>query len=78
MWLLKAVTALPICLPQCWIRLILNLSSIWMYKTCSMEQAKLGAQQWKSAQESLLHLERSNVASVDELVRLVINYRILF
>lgn len=34
-----------------------------------MEQAKLGAQQWKSAQESLLHLERSNVASVDELVR---------
>lgn len=37
-----------------------------------MEQAKLGAQQWKSAQESLLHLEKSNVASVDEIVRLVI------
>ncbi|KAH6765604.1 P-loop containing nucleoside triphosphate hydrolases superfamily protein [Perilla frutescens var. hirtella] len=34
-----------------------------------MEQAKLGAQQWKSAQESLLHLEKSNVASVDEIVR---------
>lgn len=37
-----------------------------------MEQAKLGAQQWKSAQESLLHLEKSNVASVDEIVRSVI------
>ncbi|KAG6415077.1 hypothetical protein SASPL_122479 [Salvia splendens] len=34
-----------------------------------MEQAKLGAQQWKSAQESLLHLEKTNVASVDEIVR---------
>lgn len=36
-----------------------------------MEQAKLGAQQWKNSQESLLHLEKSNVASVDEIVRLV-------
>ncbi|KAL2239781.1 kinesin-like protein KIN-5D [Sesamum indicum] len=34
-----------------------------------LEQAKLGAQQWKNAQASLLHLERSNVASVDEIVR---------
>ncbi|XP_041991078.1 kinesin-like protein KIN-5D [Salvia splendens] len=34
-----------------------------------MEQAKLGAQQWKSAQESLLHLEKTNVASIDEIVR---------
>ncbi|KAL1558091.1 Kinesin-like protein KIN-5D [Salvia divinorum] len=34
-----------------------------------MEQAKFGAQQWKSAQESLLHLEKTNVASVDEIVR---------
>ncbi|KAL0460644.1 UNVERIFIED_CONTAM: Kinesin-like protein KIN-5D [Sesamum latifolium] len=32
-------------------------------------QAKLGAQQWKNAQASLLHLEKSNVASVDEIVR---------
>ncbi|KAL0418146.1 UNVERIFIED_CONTAM: Kinesin-like protein KIN-5D [Sesamum radiatum] len=34
-----------------------------------LEQAKLGAQQWKNAQASLLHLEKSNVASVDEIVR---------
>ncbi|KAK4441131.1 Kinesin-like protein KIN-5D [Sesamum alatum] len=34
-----------------------------------LEQAKLGAQQWKNAQTSLLHLEKSNVASVDEIVR---------
>ncbi|KAL8516151.1 hypothetical protein ACS0TY_014716 [Phlomoides rotata] len=34
-----------------------------------MEQAKLGAQQWKKSQESLLHLEKSNVGSVDEIVR---------
>ncbi|KAL0436844.1 UNVERIFIED_CONTAM: Kinesin-like protein KIN-5D [Sesamum radiatum] len=32
-------------------------------------QAKLGAQQWQNAQASLLHLEKSNVASVDEIVR---------
>lgn len=40
-------------------------------KTHSKEQAKLGAQQWKNAQESLLSLEKSNVASMDEIVRLV-------
>ncbi|XP_073311252.1 kinesin-like protein KIN-5D [Primulina huaijiensis] len=34
-----------------------------------MEQAKLGAQQWKNAQESLHSLEKSNVASMDEIVR---------
>ncbi|KAK6144525.1 hypothetical protein DH2020_021345 [Rehmannia glutinosa] len=34
-----------------------------------LEQAKLGAQQWENAQESLFHLEKSNVASVDEIVR---------
>ncbi|KAL2508497.1 P-loop containing nucleoside triphosphate hydrolase superfamily protein [Forsythia ovata] len=32
-------------------------------------KAKLGVQQWCNAQESLLRLERSNVASVDEIVR---------
>ncbi|XP_012838663.1 PREDICTED: 125 kDa kinesin-related protein [Erythranthe guttata] len=32
-------------------------------------QAKLGAEQWKRAQDSLLHLEKTNVASVDEIVR---------
>ncbi|KAK6144516.1 hypothetical protein DH2020_021336 [Rehmannia glutinosa] len=34
-----------------------------------LEQAKLGAKQWENAQESLFHLEKSNVASVDEIVR---------
>ncbi|XP_073064697.1 kinesin-like protein KIN-5D [Primulina eburnea] len=34
-----------------------------------MEQAKLGAQQWKNAQESLHSLEKSNVASMNEIVR---------
>ncbi|KAG8371393.1 hypothetical protein BUALT_Bualt13G0083100 [Buddleja alternifolia] len=36
--------------------------------TC-LEQGKMGAQQWKNAQESLLRLEKSNVASVDKIVR---------
>lgn len=36
---------------------------------CSLEQAKLGEQQWNSAQESLLSLEKRNVASVHEIVR---------
>lgn len=31
----------------------------------------MGAKQWSSAQESLLSLEKSNVASVDQVVRLV-------
>ncbi|CAA2933623.1 kinesin KIN-5D [Olea europaea subsp. europaea] len=34
-----------------------------------MEKAKLGAEQWINAQESLLSLEKRNVASVDEIVR---------
>ncbi|KAK6142057.1 hypothetical protein DH2020_013886 [Rehmannia glutinosa] len=34
-----------------------------------LEQAQLGAQQWNNAQESLLSLEKRNVASVDEIVR---------
>lgn len=39
----------------------------------SVQKAKLGAQQWSNAQESLFNLEKSNVDSVDELVRLVTN-----
>ncbi|KVH88474.1 hypothetical protein Ccrd_026745 [Cynara cardunculus var. scolymus] len=34
-----------------------------------LQKAKMGSQQWSSAQESLLALEKSNVASVDEIVR---------
>ncbi|KAL8496794.1 hypothetical protein ACS0TY_020464 [Phlomoides rotata] len=34
-----------------------------------LEQAKLGAQQWNNAQDSLLSIEKKNVASVDEIVR---------
>ncbi|KAG2673631.1 hypothetical protein I3760_13G101000 [Carya illinoinensis] len=34
-----------------------------------LKKANLGAQQWKNAQESLLILENSNVASVDSIVR---------
>ncbi|XP_057955730.1 kinesin-like protein KIN-5D isoform X2 [Malania oleifera] len=34
-----------------------------------LKKAKLGAQQWHTAQESLLSLEKSNVASVDSIVR---------
>ncbi|KAG8387758.1 hypothetical protein BUALT_Bualt02G0054600 [Buddleja alternifolia] len=34
-----------------------------------LEQAKSGSQQWKNVQESLLCLEKRNVASVDEIVR---------
>ncbi|GMY10722.1 kinesin-like protein KIN-5D [Fagus crenata] len=34
-----------------------------------LKKANLGAQQWKNAQESLLSLEKSNVASVDSIVR---------
>ncbi|KAJ8768800.1 hypothetical protein K2173_023704 [Erythroxylum novogranatense] len=33
-----------------------------------LNKAKLGAQQWRNAQESLLSLERSNVASVNSIV----------
>ncbi|KAL5765965.1 hypothetical protein ACOSP7_016582 [Xanthoceras sorbifolium] len=34
-----------------------------------LEKATVGARQWKNAQESLLSLEKSNVASVDSIVR---------
>ncbi|XP_021889729.1 kinesin-like protein KIN-5D [Carica papaya] len=34
-----------------------------------LEKAKMGAQQWRDAQESLLSLEKSNVVSVDSIVR---------
>lgn len=34
-----------------------------------LKKATLGAKQWKNAQESLLTLEKSNVASVDSIVR---------
>ncbi|KAK2997456.1 hypothetical protein RJ639_024521 [Escallonia herrerae] len=34
-----------------------------------LQKAKLGSQQWSTAQESLLSLEKTNVASVDEIVR---------
>ncbi|MBA0850506.1 hypothetical protein Goshw_000404 [Gossypium schwendimanii] len=36
---------------------------------CSMKKAKMSAQQWKNAQESLLSLEKSNVDSVGSIVR---------
>jgi hypothetical protein len=38
---------------------------------CSLKKANLGTQQWKNAHESLLNLEKSNVASVDSIVRYV-------
>lgn len=34
-----------------------------------LKQAKMGAQQWRNAQESLLSLEKNNVAAVDSIVR---------
>ncbi|CAN1145683.1 Kinesin-like protein KIN-5D [Linum perenne] len=34
-----------------------------------LDKAQMGAQQWKNAQESLLRLEKANVASVDSIVR---------
>ncbi|CAN6692561.1 unnamed protein product [Malus baccata var. baccata] len=34
-----------------------------------LKQASVGAEQWKKAQESLLNLEKRNVASVDSIVR---------
>ena len=35
----------------------------------SLKKAKIGAQQWRNAQESLITLENKNVASVDSIVR---------
>lgn len=35
----------------------------------SLQKAKMGSQHWSSAQESLLSLEKSSVASVGEIVR---------
>ncbi|KAL8089767.1 hypothetical protein AgCh_039305 [Apium graveolens] len=34
-----------------------------------LEEVKMGQQQWSNAQESLLSLEKSNVASVDDIIR---------
>ncbi|KAI3772419.1 hypothetical protein L6452_03605 [Arctium lappa] len=34
-----------------------------------LQKVQMGSQQWNSAQESLLSLEKNNVASVDEIVR---------
>lgn len=34
-----------------------------------LQKAKMGQQQWSSAQESLLSLEKSNVASVNDIIR---------
>ncbi|XP_024968259.1 kinesin-like protein KIN-5D [Cynara cardunculus var. scolymus] len=34
-----------------------------------LQKVQMGSQQWSSAQESLLSLEKNNVASVDEIVR---------
>jgi len=36
---------------------------------CSLNKAKVGSQQWRKAQESLLGLEKRNAASVDTIVR---------
>jgi hypothetical protein len=41
----------------------------WFLNLFSLNKAKVGAQQWRNAQESLLILEKSNVASVDSIVR---------
>lgn len=38
---------------------------------CSVKKAKIGAQQWRNAQESLISLENKNVASVDSIIRFV-------
>lgn len=35
----------------------------------SLQKAKMGQKQWSSAQESLLSLEKTNVASVDDIIR---------
>lgn len=50
------------------------MSSYFVYLTqylnlVSLEKTTVGARQWKKAQESLLSLEKSNVASVDSIVR---------
>uniref|UniRef100_A0A166DF31 Uncharacterized protein n=1 Tax=Daucus carota subsp. sativus TaxID=79200 RepID=A0A166DF31_DAUCS len=34
-----------------------------------LQKAKMGQKQWSSAQESLLSLEKTNVASVDDIIR---------
>ena len=44
---------------------------------CSLKQAKMGAQQWRTAQESLLNLEKNNVAAVDSIVRYVLSRNII-
>lgn len=41
------------------------------YVLCSLQKAKLGAEQWTNAQRSLISLEERNVAFMDKIVRLV-------
>lgn len=45
------------------------LLNLFQSNLISLNEAQMGALQWKSAQESLLSLEKSNVASVDAIVR---------
>ena len=42
---------------------------IFQIKNFSLEKAKMGTEQWRNAQESLLSLEKRNVASVESIVR---------
>ncbi|KAI3821970.1 hypothetical protein L1987_09549 [Smallanthus sonchifolius] len=39
-----------------------------VFQNC-LQKAKLGSQQWNSVHESLVSLEKSNGASLDEIVR---------
>lgn len=41
------------------------------YILCSLQKAKLGAEQWTNAQRALISLEERNVAFMDKIVRLV-------
>lgn len=46
----------------------LSFCHAWSMDHCSLEKAE-SAHQWRKAQESLVSLERNNVASVDSIVR---------
>lgn len=56
---------------------ILLLCILYWINPCSLKQAKMGAQQWRTAQESLLNLEKNNVAAVDSIVRYVLSRNII-
>jgi len=45
---------------------------------CSLEKTEMSAHQWRKAQESLVSLERNNVASVDSIVRFDLRKPFLF